>query len=174
MVRCAFGRWFWESIPLEKTNSKTPLKVILGRHLAFPFESFPSLFSVDIPSFSGGYLQVCFHRKTPWLNPLKAKQNSVDQIGDGCPTSPAESFQNILGGCFVRPYLGTGVHMPPYWGAWICRGVTLEWSSLKSPFLLRVSQEILIMKSHLKWEAILNQPRFYGKISPVVLDLNGD
>lgn len=95
MVRCAFGRSFWESIPLEKTNSKTPLKVILGRRLAFPFESFPSLFSVVIPSFSWDICRCVFIEKLGDRTPPKAKQNSGDQIGDGCPNSPAESFQKI-------------------------------------------------------------------------------
>lgn len=79
---------------------------------------------------------MCFHRKTWWSNPLKAKQNSGDQIRDGCPTSPAESFQNILGGCFVRPYLGTGVHMPPYWGASICRGGYLGGEFVEEPLFI--------------------------------------
>lgn len=84
-----FGRWY----PLRKLTAKCPWKWFL-EDVCLSFWVLQSLFSVDIPSFSGDICR-CFHRKTPWLNPPKAKQNSGDQIRDGCPTSPAESFQNI-------------------------------------------------------------------------------
>ena len=126
---------FGRAYPLRKLTAKRPWKWFFGRRLAFPFESFPSLFSVVIPSFSWDICRCVFIEKLGDRTPPKAKQNSGDQIGDGCPNSPAESFQKIWR-VFCKALFGDRGSYTS-----ILSGLPWRWSSLKSPFLLRVSQE---------------------------------